>query len=159
MVSDAGPLIGLAKTARLDLLPRLFGHVCAPPAVHDELQVGAGRPGAVALAHAVGEGGWLRIVRPKTHATSTSLTLGAGEAEAIALALELDALLLIDERRGRNAARAAGLQVIGTGRVLIAAKERGYLGSVSEALAELASASYRLSAPLVDQLRQIAGED
>lgn len=34
VVSNAGPLIALARIGRLDLIERLFGQVIIPPAVH-----------------------------------------------------------------------------------------------------------------------------
>lgn len=47
---------------------------------------------------------WLTVRPPGDQALVTNLgrSLDLGEAEAIALALETDAILLIDERRGRE---------------------------------------------------------
>ena len=38
VISNATPLIALAWLEQLDLLPRLFGSVHIPQAVHDEVQ-------------------------------------------------------------------------------------------------------------------------
>jgi predicted nucleic acid-binding protein len=51
----------------------------------------------------------------------TSLPLDEGERESIALAHRLDALLLMDEERGRRFARQFGLTVRGTLGTLIEA--------------------------------------
>ena len=62
--------------------------------------------------------------------------LGVGESAAIRLARKLDCPLLLDERRARVAARKQGLRVLGTGRVLLAAKERGLIPGVGRQPAE-----------------------
>jgi predicted nucleic acid-binding protein len=47
VVSNAGPLIVLAKIGRFDLLQSIFGRLIIPQAVYDEVAIaGAGRPGA-----------------------------------------------------------------------------------------------------------------
>ena len=158
LVADAGPLIALARIGHLELLERLFGRVMIPPVVSEELRLDSCKPGAAVLSQALDPDGWIRIEAPGSEKPSLRVSLGEGEAEAIALASEHGALLLIDERRGRRAARAAGVQVLGTGRVLIAAKDKGYLSSVSVALDELCAVGYRLSGELVRRLTELAGE-
>jgi predicted nucleic acid-binding protein len=47
IVSNASPLINLARIGKLDLLHRLYDSVLIPQAVWDEVVVqGAGQPGA-----------------------------------------------------------------------------------------------------------------
>lgn len=47
VVSNASPLINLARIGRLDLLPRIFGYLFIPEAVWQEVVVeGQGQPGA-----------------------------------------------------------------------------------------------------------------
>jgi predicted nucleic acid-binding protein len=107
VVSDASPLVSLARLGHLELLHELYGDVLV--AVWQELVVqGAGQPGAAELGRAP----WIRRCtvgnRPLVEALWQHL--GAGEAEAIALAAEL---LLMDERLGREAARRVGVRVVG----------------------------------------------
>jgi len=59
-----------------------------------------------------------------------SSSLGAGEQSAISLALRLDCAVLIDDKLARRAASHLGLRVIGTGGVLIKARQ---MGLISEA--------------------------
>jgi len=89
-----------------------------------------------------------------------SHNLGAGEAEAIALALELRAdTLLMDERRGRIAAAAAGLKVIGLLGVLLEAKHQGAIPATKPVLDELISkGGMWLSTELYQQALRQAGE-
>ena len=65
---------------------------------------------------------------------------------------------MIDERKGRIIAIKNGVNVVGTGRVLIAAKERGLIRSVGAELLSLQNVGYRLSTPLVHRLLELAGE-
>ena len=159
-VADAGPLIAMARVDQLHLLRRLFGRGMIPPAVHREIELGSGRPGAVAIAQAL-EAGWIRVVplADEEQAASLARIVDSGEAEAIALGLQQDArFLLIDDAKGRKAARRAGLPLVGVAGVLLAAKAQGHLATVSPIMEELASVGYRLSPRLMDGVRHSAGE-
>ncbi len=126
VVADASPLIALARIGRLELLHEVFGTLYLPDAVWREVvEAGMARIGAEAVMHA----DWIerRSVADGTLVTLLRRDLGAGEAEAIVLARETGAaLLLIDERMGRAAARRLGLRVTGLVGVLIEARERGF---------------------------------
>jgi predicted nucleic acid-binding protein len=75
--------------------------------------------------------------------------LHAGERDAIALALRLQAnALVIDERRGREAAEKRGLKVIGTVGVIAAAHEGGLL-DLTEAFARLRQTTFHVSPKLL----------
>jgi predicted nucleic acid-binding protein len=157
VVADAGPLIALARTGHLALLKGLFDRVLIPAAVRDELELASDRPGARELSTAIASEDWLLVEKVRVEDT-VKPGPGQGEREAILLASRKDALLIIDDNGGRRAAQSAGVRVIGTGRVLIAAKQRGLIGQVSPILDELTGAGYRLSVALVKRLRELAGE-
>jgi len=58
------------------------------------------------------EQGWLKIETPNLPPPGLPFPLDSGETEAITLALSIKAdVLLIDEKRGRIAARSVGLSV------------------------------------------------
>jgi uncharacterized protein len=159
IVADAGPLIGMARIGLLSLLRDLYSKVVVPPKVYDELQISLLRPGYEALAAAFSED-WMAVEAPRPTADLDELkeVLGEGESEAIALAGERDAKLLIDEKRGRTVAGSRGLKVVGTGAVLLLAKERRLIDRVGDALDQLASHSYRLSPGLRTRILELAGE-
>lgn len=159
IVSDASPLINLARIGKLDLLLQLYGELYLPEAVWQEVVVrGAGQPGAGEIQTAA----WI-----KRHAVTNwplvqalEQELDAGEAEAIALALELSAeLLLMDERLGREAARHLSLRCIGLIGVLLEAKHKGLINAMKpylDALRDLAG--FRISEALYKRVLQDEGE-
>jgi uncharacterized protein len=160
VVADAGPLIGLARVGLLHLLHQLYGKVLIPVQVFDELQTSEDRPGARALRAAMEEG-WLESASldKGEELEFLSLALGAGEAGAILLSGERPChFLLLDERRGRSVAKKRGLRVVGTGGVLLTAKEQGLIDRVSDALDRLTASGYRLSSELRERILSLAGE-
>jgi len=159
IVADAGPLIGLATAGQLEVLRGLFDQVLIPRAVLEELQLDASRPGSMILSHAEKEG-WLRTADAPESTNLARLTelLDRGEAEAIVLARSKKIKLLIDERRGREVARRRGVTVIGTGGVLLLAKQVDVIDQIAPIIDELASHGYRLSDELRRELFRLAGE-
>jgi predicted nucleic acid-binding protein len=147
-VSNTSPLNYLIQIGAVDLLPALFGRIIVPPAVLGELR----HPQAPALvtAWACTPPVWLDVRVPAQ--TDPNLRLGRGEVEAIALALELQAdQLLIDDARGRRAATAQGLAIVGTVAVLVKAHAAG-LVHLPDALLDLKRTNFRAPHRFLDQL-------
>ena len=115
VVSNASPLITLARIGQLDSLHKLYETVHIPTEVYNEVVItGAGMPGAAGVSRAT----WIQVsaVRDVENlAKAISKTgLGAGEIGAIFLAKELAAdLTLMDEWKGRRRAVEEGLAVVG----------------------------------------------
>jgi predicted nucleic acid-binding protein len=157
VVADAGPLIGLAIIGGLPWIGKLFREVLIPEAVAAELRFDSALPGAIALALARRQG-WLKMATVADVPAHLLAAVDRGEAEAIALAKQQAAPLLIDESRGRVAARSEGVVVFGSGAVLIRAKEQGLIQQVRPHLDALAQARYRLSPALRREILRLAGE-
>jgi predicted nucleic acid-binding protein len=158
VVSNTGPLVALAKVDKLSLLEQLFGRVHIPPAVHRELLAkrGSELPRLDdALARFIEVTQVPRIAPAVKIAT---LRLGPGEQQAIALAYELKALLVIDDRLGRAAARRLGLVITGLAGVLVRAKETELITAVRPLLNEIRQHGYWLSDELLDVAAKMAGE-
>jgi predicted nucleic acid-binding protein len=160
VVSDSSPLIGLSVTGHLWLLKALYQTIAIPEAVFREVVlVGQGRAGVQEVLDA----DWILVQSVNQRPLVLALLgeLDEGEAEAIILTMELDAeFLIMDERRGRRAAQRLGLSVIGVLGVLLEAKKKGLLSSVSpvvKALIEIAG--FRLSEELVKSFLFMAGEE
>lgn len=160
VVSNASPLINLARIGKLDLLRQLYGELFIPEAVWQEVVTdGVGQPGAAEVKAAT----WIKV----QSVTNTLLVralrqeLDAGEAEAIVLALEMESeLLLMDERLGREVARHLGLRYIGLIGVLIEAKHKRVLSAVRHHLDELRDvAGFRIRDALYVRVLQDEGEE
>ncbi len=77
-------------------------------------------------------------LRNPSVAHALGLELDVGEAEAIALAAERRAdLVLVDEHRGRVAARRMGLSTMGLLGLLLLAKRRGVVPAIAPLLRRL----------------------
>ena len=87
VIADAGPLIGLARFGRLDLLRALFGGVTLTTVVAAEIGDDPRdvcihpRPGSSAIAEALGAG-WLRIASPSGLPDIEPLIPGVAPASA-----------------------------------------------------------------------------
>lgn len=159
VVTDTGPLIALARSGHLRLLELLFREIIIPESVFGELCLEQLLPGTAELKAVLSkEGSIYNVQAARTVEALLSELLDPGEAEAIALATENGRLLLVDERKGCRVARKQNIRIIGTGRILIAAKQYGYLKNVREPLAQMRSCGYRLSDALCQEILRLAGE-
>lgn len=126
IVSNTTPLSCFLRIDRTDLVGTLFPDLMIPGAVAGELDRGSRLVGA-----------WRDRLNVRVEAVLASpfldllgAELDPGEAEAIALAVERRAdLLLIDEVRGRAAARRVGVPVVGSVGIIILAKHAGLIES------------------------------
>jgi len=84
--------------------------------------------------------------------------LNPGESAALAMALGSGASLLIDEQRGRKAARRIGVRVVGVLGLLLLAKQAGHLDAVAPALERLNAERYFISPALCADVLGMAGE-
>ena len=137
VVSDTSPVLNLARIDRLQFLPLLFHQALIPSAVYGELTDSkSDLPPAIELDSMQ----WLIVAAAADQKRVQKLRedLDAGEAEAIVLAIERGAdLLLVDERRGRRTAAAAGLTVTGLLGVVARAKHAGLIDLAKPVLDEL----------------------
>lgn len=159
IVADTGPLIALALIEILPALAELFEEIYVPEGVLKEATGDITRPGAQAIKDAL-EKGWLtaRVVKMTEVFQDFIDFLDQGEAEALALAKELNAVALIDERRGRRAAIKKNIAITGSAAVLITAKQKGYISSVKSCLDKLHDHGYRMSDRLVSEVLKRVGE-
>lgn len=122
-VFDAGPLIYLDAIGYLGAV-RQVHQIVIPESVAHELESRPGFPGSAVPAL----GGVKVRVPDETHVCRVEggpPTLDVGERDAIALSLELEAMAVIDERRGRRRARSPGVPLTGAIGVLIVIHQTG----------------------------------
>jgi predicted nucleic acid-binding protein len=130
VVSNTSPISNLAIIGRLDLLKRRYGTVLIPPAVAAELSALSHPAAKAQIAAALAEG-WMVTEQAPPPSPPLPFPLDAGETEAIGLAVGTRAdVLLMDERRGREAARRNGLAVGGVLGELLHARQTGVLASL-----------------------------
>ena len=165
IVSNATPLIYLAKVGRIGFLKTVFGEVFIPEEVKVEVVDKGkllGEKDAYVVEKAIGEG-WLKVC--VTEVLDVPIKLERGEAAALSLAKKLGLReVLVDEVSARAAARLLDLTPRGTIFVLLKVLERkeidvdGFL----EVLDQLISHGFRLKEEVyveaVREARRIASE-
>lgn len=158
VLSDASPLIGLARVEGLPWLHRLFGTVWMPAEVRSEVLAGKGFAEEQAILQAEAAG-WLRCYGPSPVAPDLP-DLDEGEAACIRIALsrKTPALLLMDERAGRVLAVEHGLRVAGTAAVIGMAKSRGLVGSARKVFERLHASDFRISVAVIEAVLRRVGE-
>lgn len=154
LVINTGPLIALAKAEALDVVGRLPYKFLCPDEVREELDSGA-------------QGGYPRISPPWLDFRSLKRpidlvarsTLDLGEAAVIQLALEQGVRwVCIDEKRGRRAASAVGLNVVGALGLLIRAKKLKLVPALGPLLERLQHAGEWYDQALLDRVLKATGE-
>jgi uncharacterized protein len=106
------------------------------------------------------EAPWIEVRRVKNQRRILTYSgLDRGEAEVLALAEEVDArLVVLDERKGRKFAARLGFPLTGTLGILLLAKERRLLDSITSACQKLGQQGFHLDAALVARARELANE-
>lgn len=159
IVSNTTPLSNLLRLRQLRLLGALWGRVTIPAAVARELDQGAAVFGDWRIA-AGSEAIEVVSIQPDPLIRQFLLDLHEGEAEALALAIRRGAtLLLVDDMDARRTAGHHQIAVTGTLGVLLLAKRRGLIESVTPYLDRLRQeVHFWFSEQLYQDLRKLAGE-
>ncbi|MCH8558887.1 MAG: DUF3368 domain-containing protein [Balneolia bacterium] len=140
IVSDTSCLILFYKIRELDLLKKLFGKIHITDAVLKEFN------------QKVPD--WIEVVELTTELQKgLSSYLDKGEATAISLAAEHEnSLLIIDEIKGRKAAKELGISVTGSLGVLVTAINKGHIQTVKPLIGKIRKTSFRISEELIEQV-------
>ncbi len=160
VVSDTGPLIGLAKANLLSIFQAMGLEVLVPPMVHRELLSKIGNE-SQQIEDALND--FIQTVDPKPMDKTLEtvlLHLDEGEKQAVSLAYSTkqDILLLIDDRVGRSAAKKLNIPVTGLVGILIMAKEKGLIANIEQVLDKIRNNGYWLSDKIIDFAILLAGE-
>ena len=129
IVSNATPLIYLAKADCLDLLRRVIKRTLIPQAVHEEVVVRGkerAEPDAYRVETAIEEA-WICVKEVVVH-EPVRIALHPGEMDVISLAKEKRiSTVLMDDAKARTAADLAGLEARGTLWLLLQAVRSGVI--------------------------------
>lgn len=147
IISDTSCLIALDRIGKLELLQKLFNTIITTPEVKYEF--GKDLPTWILI----------REVNNNNKKKELQSIVDLGEASALALAIETpQSLLIIDERKGRKLAKDLNIKIIGTLRLILMAKQKGFLNSVTETVSELRKANFHLDRKIVNRILKDACE-
>jgi predicted nucleic acid-binding protein len=150
VVADTSPLNYLLLVGKIDLLPALYDSLLLPPAVHRELLAPLSPASVRRWAETLPA--WIEVRDPGPMTLSLHPKLNAGEREAISLVHKTpNALLLVDEALGRQAAQQLGLNINGTLGILVLAHRRGLVDLFTE-VAKLRQTSFQASDALIESV-------
>ncbi len=140
IVADTSCLILFYKIGELDLLKKLFGKLYITEIVLKEFN------------QSIPD--WFEVVNPSTSLyKGLASYLDMGEATAIALTKEYDhSLLIIDEVKGRKAAKELGVSITGSLGVLVTAKQKGYIPAFKPLIDKIQQTNFRASEELIEQV-------
>lgn len=156
IVINASPLILLCNSDLEFLLPELFSEIVVPTAVWHEISSG---PHVDKAAQKLPNLTWLTRVGAVSIDDIVRWDLGIGETEVLSYAMQNKSFIpVLDDVLAKKCARALGVPTLGTGSILIIAKQRGLITSVEHALRQLQHAGLWISENVIQLLKQKAGE-
>jgi hypothetical protein len=159
VVADSSPLIILAKLNCFELLQKLHSTLCISTEVYSEVVVaGAGLPGAAQVATAT----WIEVKSIQDPAILVAAKkktgLGVGELSTIILAKETKAqVVILDDHKAREFARAERIQVRGTVGILETLYRRGYLTDLRAVFQQLLTNDVYIDRRLLNRRLQSLG--
>jgi len=147
IVSDTSCLILLDKPELLTLLKSLFGRVTITKMVAEEF--GKKLPEYISIENP-DDSRYQQILET---------IVDKGEASAIAMALEKDdCLLILDDFKARKEAKHLKIKYTGTLGIIVLAKEKGFIRSVSEVIENIKKTNFRISEKYLDEIIKKSGE-
>lgn len=159
VLSDASPLIALARAGGLLWLRKLFRTISITKAVQAEATRARELPGAAAVSAALKQG-WIRVLR-REPSDPPLPQLDAGEASTLraALGFGTGALVLLDDLQARREARRLGIAIIGTAGVVVEARRAGLIPAARPVFAQLKKEGFHLGDDLLQAVLAELGED
>jgi uncharacterized protein len=147
IISDTSCLITLSRIEKLDILQKTFNTILTTPQVAGEFT----QPLPP----------WIILKEFSNYQQYKEIQhlLDEGEASAITLAVETEnSVLVIDEKKGRRIARELNLEIIGTLKILLLAKQRGIIPAVRPLIEALHQCNFRFSKSIVEEILKEAKE-
>ena len=156
IVLNASPLILLCNGELDFVLPKLFTDIIVPEAVWQEITGGSHLDRAVELLPKLS---WLKRESVSLVPDVIRWDLGVGETEVLSFAINHSYYTpVLDDMLAKKCARSLGIETMGTGTILILAKEQGLIESVEQSLRRLQNNGLWISESVIQLLKQQAGE-
>lgn len=141
-VVNTSPIIYLSAINQINLLKNLFSEIFIPEAVKREVMSGGKDSFGV---KEIKTQKWIKTkkIRNKLAKEYLLTEIDDGEAEVIILAEELKtSFIIMDDKLARKIAKLRGFNVMGTLRLLIAAKENGLVNEVKPLIEKLQAVGF-----------------
>ena len=153
LIADSSALVALSIIDKLELLEILFGSVYIPTAVFNEISK-KDKPESKRLT----EYGMGRVI-DVTEQVNFNISLGLGESEAIILYKEKNAdFLLCDDKKAKKFAQTFGINTIGSLGILLKAKEKKLIDTISPLLSLLKESNIFIDDKTFTLVLKMAGE-
>ena len=157
IIVDSSPLIVLLKSDLENILPELFEEIIVPEAVWQEVL--AGKADDTARQKLPNLGWAKRTAKINSSETIKNYNLGRGETSVLNSALSNpESRILLDDFTARKRAKELNLKTLGTGGLLILAKRKNLISSVSEAIEKVRYSGLWLSDESIKMIKEKAGE-
>jgi len=155
-VSNASPLIVLARSGHLELLRALPLPLLVPAGVLAELEAGNARDGAADAVRALE---FVTVVEDlEVPGRIASWRLDAGESQVLARAVTIGAGVLLDDRAARRCAQTLGLWVVGSIGLIARAKRAGLVTAAGPVIRAVVEAGLHVDEELVSAVLADLGE-
>jgi predicted nucleic acid-binding protein len=156
IVLNASPLILLCNSELDFVLPKLFTEIIVPEAVWQEILGSSHVDRAAQLLPGLN---WLKKESIIPVPDVVRWDLGIGETEVLSFAVQHTGYTpVLDDILAKKCAKSLGIDTMGTGTILILAKERGLIASVEQALRTLQNAGLWISESIIQMLKRAAGD-
>lgn len=152
MISNATPLIHLAKINQLNLLKDLFNKIIIPEAVEKEVLI-EDKEGYSVIKDAINNK-WIKIKDPKNN---LELGRGNGENSAISLAKEENDQLLIDDNTAIKIANSFGVKCLRTTAIILLTYKKKLIDNfqAKKLIYELIESGYYVSPRVLSELLKL----
>lgn len=157
VVVNASPLITLFKTNQAELLPQLFQEIVIPQGVWEEIVI----PRQLdAPAQMLPKTKWINCRKvERVDGKIEAWDLGVGESQVLSYALtHPNYTAMVDDMAARKCAKTFNIPTLGTGAMIVLAKRKGLIFSVTPRLKALQDSGLWLSEEVISLLKAQAGE-
>jgi len=125
VVVNSSPLIVLFRSGQAELLPQMFKSILVPEQVYQEIVLEGPLD---EVKRMLPNASWYSRVNVEISLKVASWNLGEGESSVFSLASQKpEYRALVDDLAARRCAKVLGIEILGTGGLLVLAKKNGSL--------------------------------
>jgi len=147
IISNTSCLIVLDNIGKINILKELYGQIFITEEVYNEFGKNIEN--------------WITVcsVKNKNYVNILNANIDLGEASTIALSLEIDnSTVILDDLKARRIAQKLNIKLTGTIGVLLKAKEKNIIDSLSLVIDEMKNKKFRISPEIEKTIKKLANE-